>query len=890
MIKANFDAYNSYVTDSIYQWDINRTLSVSGLNLSVAPEVHFSNASMDKAIVRQASLKDHIVTVAIPNSLLQAPLGIDAHIGIYEGNAFKAIEHVRIPVMPRNRPSDYRIENSDEEIYSFEALKNALANKADAATINARVDNIIAHNNDTEGNTELIDIRNGVDGEVYPTAGSAVREQVAKVANGVDALTEIGGIKWFEDCYITLSGVMYTDNPGRRCTDFIPCGVGVEVTFIAETAHTGVSGLTFYDGDKNVVGVNVNIGENSKEYTVTSPENTRYLRLSTGDAIGWKLIFSTPAIFAALADTAKRAEEIAVTAEHRAIYDCVINGKSLEPFSTNEFKVSRSSGIDDLTISSGGYYFATVKYSTFEGIAYIGVKHDGGNHIDISFSANGTTSVSEDLAPYITTETVNGMEVAKIEKGYDEYPYAIVRIDNRSGVGTLTVSDLRIVDGGEAVKSKTCYVSTFGDDGNDGTIDNPLATVNQALENGASVVYMRNGIYEQTIDLGKAQSNHIKIASYDATGRVIFLAPNRLIAETETLVDGYTKVYSAVISNTFADDNIWIFQDGVNDMSTLISDAERHSLERGYEYRCHDTKIALCEATNLGDALTEIEAADEYKWYFDDDTYTVYFSRPQAVTVDNPLCGSFKSYLFGNANREITLELYGLESKYMMFDISNTVGSVVTDCKATNVFGGGAFLYNKCLGAKFIRCEAARCYSGSNGDGFNAHSELTGDAYAKQTTVSLIDCWSHDNNDDGYSDHERSETTIIGGLYEYNGKAGVTPSYGSHCSCYNVYSRNNYAGFYYTGEAALMEGGKHGQMICYNCVAENNTRGGVKDGFRVDGAGNSMILVNCKSIGNERGYVIANDECKAKLIDCGSLNDGSVKSGSFEILNTSIIT
>lgn len=889
MIKANFNAYNSYVTDSIYQWEINRTLSVSGLNLSVAPEVHFSNTSMDKAIVRQATLKNHVVNVAIPNSLSQAPLGIDAHIGIYEGTAFKVIEHVRIPVIPRERPADYQIENSDEEIYSFEALKNALANKADAATINARVDNLIAHNNDTAGNSELIDIRTGADGTIYSTAGGAVREQIAEVSNEVNTLNEIGGIKWFEGYYISLSGT-FTATPGRRCTDFIPCGGGVEVTFIAETAHVGVSGLTFYDADKNIVGTNVNIGENGKEYTVTSPENARFLRLSTGDEIGWKLAFSTPAVFAALGDVAKRAEEIAVTAEHRAIYDHVINGKTLEPFSTNQLNVLHSSFSDDLQISSGGYYFATVKYSAFKGIAYIGVKHDGGNHIDISFSADGTTSVSKDLAPYITTETVNGMEVAKIENGYEDYPYAIIRVDNRSGTGTLTVSDFRIVDGGEAVKSKTCFVSTTGDDGNDGSIDNPLATVNQALENGASVVYVRNGIYEQTIDLEKAQSKHIKIASYDLWGRVIFLAPNRLITNTETLVDGYTKVYSAVVSNTFAAENIWIFQDGVNDWSTKISDAERHPLERGYEYRCSDTKIALCEATNLGDALTEIEAADGYKWFFNADTSTIYFSRPQAVTADNPICGSFKTYLFRNAKRDITLELYGLESKYMMFDISNTLGSVVEDCKASNVFGGGAFLYNKCLGAKFIRCEAARCYSGPNGDGFNAHSELTGDAYAKQTTVSLIDCWSHDNNDDGYSDHERSETTIIGGLYEYNGKAGVTPSYGSHCSCYNVYSRNNYAGFYYTGEAAMMEGGKYGQMICYNCVAENNTRGGVKDGFRVDGAGNSMILVNCKSIGNGRGYVIANDECKAKLIDCGSLNDGSVKTGSFEILNTSIIT
>lgn len=48
---------------------------------------------------------------------------------------------------------------------------------ADAA-LNARVSAIIASGTATEGNTELIDIRTGSDGKVYPTAGDAVREQV----------------------------------------------------------------------------------------------------------------------------------------------------------------------------------------------------------------------------------------------------------------------------------------------------------------------------------------------------------------------------------------------------------------------------------------------------------------------------------------------------------------------------------------------------------------------------------------------------------------------------------------------------------------------------------------------------------------------------------------
>lgn len=198
MIKANFNSYNSYVTDNLYQWDINQVLSVYGLNLSVAPEVHFSNSTMDKAIVRQATLLNHIVSVNIPNSLLQEPLTIRAHVGIYEGETFKVVECVEIPIIARKRPADYQIQDTDEEIYSFKKLENHIANmvklstfEKDKSVINARIDNLIAHNNDTEGNSELLDIRVGADGVTYGSAGESIRNQFVDLIN-ITALTNDG--------------------------------------------------------------------------------------------------------------------------------------------------------------------------------------------------------------------------------------------------------------------------------------------------------------------------------------------------------------------------------------------------------------------------------------------------------------------------------------------------------------------------------------------------------------------------------------------------------------------------------------------------------------------------------------------------------------------------
>lgn len=184
MIKANFSAYSKYITDSLNQWDLNQVLKVSGLNLSSAPEVHFSNSAMDRAIVRQATVENHVISVDIPNSLLQDPLRIFAHIGIYDGPTFKVVELVEIPVIPRKRPADYQIEDSDGEVHSFKRLENMLQNKADAAAINARVDNIIAQNNTTDGNSELVDLRVDVDGNTHASAGAATRAQAELLAEG----------------------------------------------------------------------------------------------------------------------------------------------------------------------------------------------------------------------------------------------------------------------------------------------------------------------------------------------------------------------------------------------------------------------------------------------------------------------------------------------------------------------------------------------------------------------------------------------------------------------------------------------------------------------------------------------------------------------------------
>lgn len=139
MIHVNFNTYNDYLTDSLYQWDLNQDLIIDGLNLSAAPEIHFTNVNMARAIVRQTTLNAGLIKVMIPNSLLQEPYTIIAHLGIYKGDDFNIIETIEIPVIAKDRPLDYAITDSDEEIYSFKKLENMINNMANGGGSSARI-------------------------------------------------------------------------------------------------------------------------------------------------------------------------------------------------------------------------------------------------------------------------------------------------------------------------------------------------------------------------------------------------------------------------------------------------------------------------------------------------------------------------------------------------------------------------------------------------------------------------------------------------------------------------------------------------------------------------------------------------------------------------------
>ena len=171
---------NIYKVDSLYQWDKNQVLEIQGLSLSTIPEIHFTNDAMDRAIVRQATMDDKgIITVEIPNSLLQKPYKITVYVCIYEDETFKSLYKLEISVKARKKPSDYTLEN-DEEVYSFNALENLVNNTL--AVLTEKCDDTIERADEYYNKTIT---------DTTAIKNEAI-EEITEVKNtGVSALTQI---------------------------------------------------------------------------------------------------------------------------------------------------------------------------------------------------------------------------------------------------------------------------------------------------------------------------------------------------------------------------------------------------------------------------------------------------------------------------------------------------------------------------------------------------------------------------------------------------------------------------------------------------------------------------------------------------------------------------
>ena len=648
----------------------------------------------------------------------------------------------------------------------------------------------------------------------------------------------------------TYNGVEEYAND-MKSTDFIPIDFVTNpyytASFIVPSGTTNDTYISGYDANKNYLGRTtggITSGQPMEFQGSVDTSAVKYVRICAN--------IQTQDIMFNVGDTALSYEPYGYK------ISIVVNENTVIPFYLD---LPLYEG-DCASFSSDGHSFVTRENGVIE--SYNG-ETIGNNYVSSTGELSTGAFVVYKLGNFVTTQTtLPGFQLKSGENTID--------IDTDVTPTNLYISWREI----SSKVIQYAYISPNGDDANDGlSVSSPFSTINHALELGRDRILLIGGKYEQTIDLSKATGRHIQIESVTRDSRPVFVDPDCVLVESATLENG---IYHATIDVSITSGNAWIYQDSVPDLTTTISDNERMPLQRGKSERCEDTKIDKCGSDNLSDALDEITNAptNVYKWYLDGTT--LYFSAPSAPSAQNPICYSPGNGLFSNGDRSISLTINGIKCKYISLNVENLCDVSLADCQASNIYGWGAIGYSNTLNAKFLRCEASRCYNNGNGDGFNADVSNTGEPFAKHYSATLIDCWSHDNCDDGYSNHRHAESTIIGGLFEYNGKGGLTPSYGEHCSCYNVYSRHNYSGFLCAGEVEQAEGGKYTQLICNNCIAESNDRGGHYAGFVVKDNGNRMILIDCKSINNTNSYYVGQD-ATAKMTDCTTIGQTTLIDG-----------
>lgn len=424
-----------------------------------------------------------------------------------------------------------------------------------------------------------------------------------------------------------------------------------------------------------------------------------------------------------------------------------------------------------------------------------------------------------------------------------------------------------------------------GNDTNPGTTESTaLATFAAAFsKTGVDTTIILIGDTTERLNI-KTKSNQRSVRLIGKRGLV-----NRIICGTKidsgTLVAGTTNVYQIPLSSFLNADRFQLFQHEVFDESTLIPDNERHPLQRGKTYRCDSTKIT--RVTSLDD----VKASEDYTFFYDKDAQMLYVKIKEGTTLaTNPVYIPGGSGISGN-DGSVAFEMVNIECWYGSISLRFCHGGRAIDCAAKYAFGGGAWSWEAAIGVELIRCEATRAFSGSStGDGFNAHSTTAGPALAKHTVATMIDCWSHDNNDDGYSDHERCETTIIGGLFEYNVKAGLTPAFGCQDTIYNAYCRkqvNN--GIALVGGATAEEGGRGSQIFVIGCICENNKNNFYVSGDKSVNDENFGKFVNCISLnGTQYGYLCGNN-ARVELNNCMDSGSPTAKSGNIVVNNAALV-
>lgn len=104
---------NGLPVTALTQWDRGVTLQLSHSLLTEAQPVHFQNDSSDEAIVMESAFADGVLSVEVPDTLLEEAEPITGFVCLTDDSSARSILTFSLTVQARAQPADLISTNSD---------------------------------------------------------------------------------------------------------------------------------------------------------------------------------------------------------------------------------------------------------------------------------------------------------------------------------------------------------------------------------------------------------------------------------------------------------------------------------------------------------------------------------------------------------------------------------------------------------------------------------------------------------------------------------------------------------------------------------------------------------------------------------------------------------
>ena len=230
--------------------------------VKVAPRTLTSQITTDSGVLLEQKIQDDINEFAAINNL-----------------AFVKSENNDIIT-----DTDYNLTTKDIADDVNTSNSKMVLSAKQGKVINDRISNIIAHNNDTEGNSELLDIRVDIDGNTHDSAGDAVRSQISTLSSEIEDMFYYDSLNFIKLSTFTSGGWYhfqtneFYENNKYSYSELIPTNGIKRLVSNSKTSH-----ICFHDSNRNHIGgvvTNQTTGGVSYGDIIDLPSDTAFVRVS----------------------------------------------------------------------------------------------------------------------------------------------------------------------------------------------------------------------------------------------------------------------------------------------------------------------------------------------------------------------------------------------------------------------------------------------------------------------------------------------------------------------------------------------------------------------------------------------------------------------------------